>query len=65
MTTEKGLIMYLVFSLIQVVCMIGVILCENTVVDYSIIGFQVIALMTQIGISIADSKKSKKSKKRQ
>ena len=60
MTTEKGLIMYLVFSLIQVVCMIGVILCENTVVDYSIIGFQVIALMTQIGIIIADKKKSKK-----
>ena len=60
MTTEKALIMYLVFSLIQVVCMIGVILCENTVVDYSIIGFQVIVLMTQIGICIADSKKSKK-----
>ena len=60
MTTEKALIMYLVFSLIQVVCMIGVILCENTVVDYSIIGFQVVVLFTQIGIGIADSIKSKK-----
>ena len=55
MTTEKANIMFIVFSLLQVICLISVILCENTVVDYSIIGFQVIALMTQIGIIIADS----------
>lgn len=60
MTVKKANIMFIVFSLLQVICLIGVILCENAVVDYSIIGFQAIALMTQIGIIIADSKKNKK-----
>ena len=60
MTTKKANIMFIAFSLLQVICLIGVILCENTTVDLCIIGVQAIALMTQIGITIADNKKSKK-----
>ena len=60
MTVEKANIMFIVFTLINMACLTGVILCENTVVDCCLIGFQVIALMTQIGIIIADKKKNKK-----
>lgn len=55
--------MVIVFTLIQLVCMTGVIINQDIIIDWYIIGFQAIALMTQIGIIIADNKK--KSKKRQ
>lgn len=60
MTAEKAGLMFLVFTLINMVCLTGVIICKNTTADLCIIGFQAIALMTQIGIIIADSKKSNK-----
>ena len=60
MTAEKAGLMFLVFTLINMVCLTGVIICKNTTADLCIIGFQAIALTTQIGIIIADSKKSNK-----
>ena len=60
MTAKKAGLMFIVFTLIQLVCLTGVIINQNPIVDWCIIGFQAIALTTQIGIIIADSKKSKK-----
>ena len=63
MTTRTSKIMFIVFSLLQVICLIGVILCENAVVDYSIIGFQAVALITQITIYAVDARKRSKANK--
>lgn len=63
MTAKKQDLWFIVFTLIQLVCMTGVIINQDIIIDWYIIGFQAIALMTQIGIIIADNKK--KSKKRQ
>lgn len=63
MTAEKATLMYIVFTLIQLMCMTGVILCENTTIDWCIIGFQVVALITQITIYVVDARKSSKAYK--
>lgn len=63
MTAEKAEIMCIVFSLLHVICLFGVILCENTVVDWCIIGFQAVALITQITIYVVDARKSSKANK--
>lgn len=63
MTAEKAALMFIVFTLIQLVCMTSVILCENNTIYWCIIGFQVVALITQITIYVVDARKILKANK--
>ena len=59
MTAKKAGLMLIVFTLIQLVCMTGVILCENNTIDWCIIGFQVLMILVQILIMVFDTQKNK------
>ena len=61
MTAEKAALMFIVFTLIQLVCMTSVILCENNTIDWCIIGFQAIMILVQILIMAIDIRKSNKN----
>lgn len=63
MTAKKAGLMLIVFTLIQLVCMIGVILCENNTIDLCIIGFQALMVCIQILIMVIDTHKANKRKK--
>lgn len=52
--------MVIVFTLIQLVCMTGVILCKDNTIDLCIIGFQAIMICVQILIMAIDTHKSNK-----
>jgi hypothetical protein len=58
MTAKKAGIMVIVFTLIQLVCMTGVIINQNQIVDLCIIGFQAIMILVQILIMAIDTHKS-------
>jgi hypothetical protein len=60
MTAKKAGIMVIVFTLIQLVCMTGVIVCQNSTIDLCIIGFQAIVILVQILIMAIDTRKSNK-----
>lgn len=60
MTAKKAGIMLIVFTLIQLVCMMGVIINQNPIVDWCIIGFQAIMICIQILIMAIDTHKSNK-----
>jgi hypothetical protein len=60
MTAKKAGIMVIVFTLIQLVCMTGVIINQNQIVDLCIIGFQGIMILVQILIMAFDTHKSNK-----
>lgn len=60
MTAKKAGIMVIVFTLIQLVCMTGVIVCQNSTIDLCIIGFQAIMILVQILIMAIDTRKSNK-----
>ena len=57
MTAEKAGLMLVVFTLIQLACMTGVILCENNTIDLCIIGFQAMMVLVQILIMVKTNKK--------
>ena len=63
MTAEKAGLMLIVFTLIQLVCMTGVILCENNTIDWCIICFQALMVCIQILIMVIDTHKTNKRKK--
>lgn len=63
MTVEKAGLMFIVFTLIQLVCVTGVILCENNTIDWCIIGFQVLMILVQILIGVFDVRKIIKTNK--
>jgi isoprenylcysteine carboxyl methyltransferase (ICMT) family protein YpbQ len=63
MTAEKAALMFIVFTLIQLVCVISVILCENNTIDWCIIGFQVLMILVQILITVFDIRKTIKTNK--
>ena len=63
MTAIKSGIMFFVFTLIQLVCLTGVIISQNLIVDSCIIGFQAVALITQITIYAVDARKRSKANK--
>ena len=63
MTAKNSGIMFIVFTLIQLVCLVGVIINLNPIVYLCIIGFQVVALITQITIYVVDARKSSKANK--
>lgn len=63
MTTEKASLMFIVFTLIQLVCVASVILCENNTIDWCIIGFQVLMILVQILITVFDIRKTIKTNK--
>jgi hypothetical protein len=58
MTAKKAGIMVIIFTLIQLVCMTGVIVCQNSTIDLCIIGFQAIVILVQILIMAIDTHKS-------
>ena len=60
MTAKKAGIMLIVFTLIQLVCLTGVIINQNPIVDWCIIGFQGIMILVQILIMAIDTHKSNK-----
>ena len=60
MTAEKARLMSVVFTLIQLVCLLGVILCENNTIDLCIIGFQALMVLVQILIMVFDIRKTNK-----
>lgn len=61
MTAKKAKIMFIVFTLIQLVCVLGVILCKNNTIDLCIIGFQGIMILVQILIMAIDTHKTNKN----
>ena len=63
MTAKKAGIMLIVFTLIQLVCMTGVNINQNPIVDWCIIGFQGIMICVQILIMAIDTHKTNKRKK--
>ena len=63
MTAEKAALMFIVFTLIQLVCVTSVILCENNTIDWCIIGFQVLMILVQILITVFDIRKTIKTNK--
>lgn len=63
MTSKKAGLMLVVFTLIQLVCITGVILCENNTIDLCIIGFQALMVCIQILIMVIDTHKTNKRKK--
>jgi hypothetical protein len=60
MTAKKAGLMLIVFTLIQLVCMTGVILCQNNTIDWCIIGFQALMVLVQILIMVFDIRKTNK-----
>ena len=60
MTAKKAGLMFIVFTLIQLVCLTGVIINQNPIVDWCIIGFQAIVICVQILIMAIDTHKSNK-----
>lgn len=60
MTAKNAGIMLIVFTLIQLVCLTGVIINQNPIVDWCIIGFQAIVICVQILIMAIDTHKSNK-----
>ena len=60
MTAKNAGIMLIVFTLIQLVCLTGVIINQNPIVDGCIIGFQAIVICVQILIMAIDTHKSNK-----
>ena len=60
MTAEKAALMFIVFTLIQLVCMTSVILCENNTIDRCIIGFQALMVLVQILSMVFDIRKTNK-----
>lgn len=60
MTAKKAGLMFIVFTLIQLVCLTGVIINQNPIVDWCIIGFQGIMICVQILIMAIDTHKSNK-----
>lgn len=60
MTAKKAGIMVIVFTLIQLVCMTGVIICQDSTIDLCIICFQGIMILVQILIMAFDTHKSNK-----
>ena len=60
MTAKKAGLMFIVFTLIQMVCLTGVIINQNPIVDWYIIGFQAIMICAQILIMAIDTHKSNK-----
>lgn len=60
MTAKNAGIMLIVFTLIQLVCLAGVIINQNPIVDWCIIGFQAIMILVQILIMAIDTRKSNK-----
>jgi hypothetical protein len=60
MTAKNAGIMLIVFTLIQLVCMTGVILCENNTIDWCIICFQALMVLVQILIMVFDIRKTNK-----
>ena len=54
--------MFIVFTLIQLVCLTGVIINQNPIVDWCIIGFQAIVICVQILIMAIDTHKTNKKK---
>lgn len=60
MTAKKAGLMLIVFTLIQLVCLAGVIINQNPIVDWCIIGFQGIVILVQILIMAFDTHKSNK-----
>ena len=54
--------MFIVFTLIQLVCLTGVIINQNPIVDWCIIGFQAIVICVQILIMAIDTHKTNKRK---
>lgn len=62
MTAKNAGIMLIVFTLIQLVCMTGVIINQNPIVDWCIIGFQAIMICVQILIMAIDTHKTNKRK---
>ena len=63
MTAKKAGVMVIVFTLIQLVCVTSVILCENNTIDWCIIGFQVLMILVQILITVFDIRKTIKTNK--
>jgi hypothetical protein len=59
MTAKNAGIMLIVFTLIQLVCLAGVIINQNPIVDWCIIGFQGIMILVQILIMAFDTQKNK------
>ena len=62
MTAKKAGIMLIVFTLIQLVCITGIIINQNLIVDWCIIGFQAIMICVQILIMAIDTHKTNKRK---
>lgn len=62
MTAKKAGLMFIVFTLIQLVCLTGVIINQNPIVDWCIIGFQAILICVQILIMAIDTHKTNKKK---
>lgn len=60
MTTTKEGIMAIVFTLIQLVCMTGVIICQDSTIDLCIICFQALMVLVQILIMVFDIRKTNK-----
>lgn len=60
MTAKNAGIMLIVFTLIQLVCMIGVIINQDMIIDWCIIGFQALMICVQILIMAIDTHKSNK-----
>lgn len=58
-STKKG-IMITALSLIQLVCMTIVFICENNIIDWCVVGFQGLILLVQILIMMSDTHKSNK-----
>ena len=64
MTAKKAGIMLIVFTLIQLVCMTGVIINQDIIIDWYIIGFQAIMICVQILIMAIDTIDTHKTNKR-
>lgn len=60
MTAKNAGIMLIVFTLIQLVCMTGVIICQDSLIDWCIICFQAIMILVQILIMAFDTHMSNK-----
>lgn len=59
MTATKAGIMFIVFTLIQLVCIAGVIINQNPIIDWCIICFQAIMILVQSLIVTFDAQKNK------
>lgn len=60
MTAKKAGVMLIVFTLIQLVCLTGVIINQDPIIDWCIIGFQALMICVQILIMAIDTHKPNK-----